>query len=140
MDSLKKAKQEFDTAVKAAELASKAAFEAEPLKGVGSDAWQELWMAAKKFSETKAYPGEEFPNTGPNSKCVLCLQDLDEEAKDRLNRFKAFIQGETAKKERESYETYQKQIDLIEDLDIWKDNDDTLLRELKEEVLSQYIR
>ncbi len=133
VDSLKKAKQEFDTAVKAAELASKAAFEAEPLKGVGSDAWQELWMAAKKFSETKAYPGEEFPNTGPNSKCVLCLQDLDEEAKDRLNRFKAFIQGETAKKERESYETYQKQIDLIEDLDIWKDNDDTLLRELKED-------
>ena len=133
IDALKNAKQELDTAIKVAELASKTAFEAEPLKGVGSDAWNELWMAAKKFSETEAYPGEEFPNIGPNSKCVLCLQDLGEKAKDRLNRFKAFIQGEAAKKEREAHEAYEKQTGLIEDVEVWRDNDETLLRELKED-------
>jgi len=100
LDAVRKAKQDFDTAVKAAELVSKSAFEAEPLKGVGTDAWRELWIAAKSFSETEAYPGEEFPNTGPNSKCVLCFQDLDEKAKNRLSRFKTFVQGEISKKER----------------------------------------
>lgn len=133
LDALRRAKQDFDTAVKAAELVSKSAFEAEPLKGVGSDAWRELWIAAKTFSETEAYPGEGFPNTGPNSKCVLCFQDLDEKAKDRLSRFKAFVQGEISKKERETHEIYTKQAGLIEDLEIWKDNDETLFKELKED-------
>lgn len=133
IETLKKAKEEFDTAGEAARLASKTAFKAEPLKGVGSDAWRELWIAAKRFSKTEAYPGEEYPYTGPNSKCVLCLQDLDQKAKDRLNRFKAFVQGETAKKETEAKEVYAGQANLIEAVKIWKDNDETLLKELKED-------
>lgn len=131
--SLKDAKSTFETAAAASRLASKTAFETEPLKGVGSDAWRELWTAAKIYSEAEAYPGIEFPNTGPDSKCVLCFQDLGKDAKERLNKFKAFIQDETAKNERKAKQAFDTEKANLEKIQISKDNDETLLKELKED-------
>lgn len=61
------------------------------LDGVGGDTWKEMWQAAREYSQT-AYPGTPFPVTD-GARCVLCHQELDEEAKQRLRDFEAFVQG-----------------------------------------------
>src|ERR1039458_2217108 len=79
----------------AAKLASKAAFKDEPLNGVGSETWQELWNIARQFSEAEVYPNKPFPVTDSDAACVLCQQSLSPEAAKRFNRFEAFVKGET---------------------------------------------
>lgn len=77
-------KQAYDLAVANLEIA-------EPLEGVHTEAWKLLFNAAKEFSETNAYVGKDFPNVDDGSLCVLCMQPLEHEAKDRLSRFESYI-------------------------------------------------
>ena len=79
----------------AATAASAAQFADEPLPGTGSDTWRTLWVAAREYSVTEAYPSHAFPHVGDEAKCVLCQQDLQPDAKDRLNRFESFIRDRT---------------------------------------------
>lgn len=76
------------------ELAKK--FEAEPVSGVGSQLWKELWESARTFSEKDAYPDEGFPKT--DARCVLCQQELKAKAADRLTRFEEFVTDDTQTK------------------------------------------
>lgn len=62
------------------------------LQGVGSDTWKALWEAARNYSVTEAYKGENFPKTN-EAKCVLCHQDLDEDASKRMESFEGFIKS-----------------------------------------------
>lgn len=73
-------------------------FSEDMLTGTGSETWGTLWEAARQFSEELAYPGETFPATGDNSRCVLCQQDLDHATRQRLANFEAFVRS-TAEKE-----------------------------------------
>ena len=66
-------------------------FETEPLNGVGTASWKELWEAARRFSETEAYPGRSFPVVASDCRCVLCQQVLDEHGQERLERFDEFV-------------------------------------------------
>lgn len=65
------------------------------LPGTGSDAWKELFEAARRFC-TEAHPSKEFPNLGIGAQCPLCQQPLKEGA-DRLLRFEKFVQDEAEK-------------------------------------------
>lgn len=74
-------------------------FANDPLQGVGSETWRRLWIAARDYSVSDAYPGYNFPvvkisDAGAN--CVLCQQPLDEDASNRLNRFQAYVSGTLA--------------------------------------------
>jgi hypothetical protein len=60
------------------------------LPGTGGNIWRELWEAARAYSTIVAYDGREFPVTTDGAKCVLCQQDLDEDAVDRLAAFDSF--------------------------------------------------
>ena len=62
------------------------------LDGVGSKTWRALWEAARQYSITEAYKSEDFPKTD-GAKCVLCHQDLDEEAQKRLLNFEKFVKS-----------------------------------------------
>lgn len=72
----------------------------EPLPGVGSETWRKLWEAARAYSTTETYPKVDFPNTDEDSRCVLCQQELDQDAAKRLHRFEAFVQDRTQQEER----------------------------------------
>lgn len=91
----------FDLSAKteAARFASGALFKDEPLDGVGSESWRRLWDAARAYSTAEAYPDTAFPVTGGEARCVLCQQELDEEADSRLKRFDAFVQDRTQQEE-----------------------------------------
>lgn len=80
---------------KAAEVAANDAFGADPLPDVGSGVWRSLWEAARRYSETSAYPSEAFPVIDEGARCALCQTVLDAEASDRLSRFEAYVQADT---------------------------------------------
>jgi hypothetical protein len=87
-----------DATAQAAATASTALFRDEPLPQVGSEVWQTLWGSARAFSRQEAYPEHDFPVTNPGSVCVLCQQDLDPIAADRLNRFEAFVRDDSQRR------------------------------------------
>lgn len=68
-----------------------------PLNGVRSNMWKILYDAAEKYSKEVAYKKHEFPYTGPEARCVFCMQELSEEAKTRLSKFSSYMTDETEK-------------------------------------------
>lgn len=68
-----------------------------PLDGVGTETWKLLWAKAKDYSEKEVYKSELFPFIGKDSRCVLCQQKLNDNAKERFNTFEKFIEGELEK-------------------------------------------
>ncbi len=79
---------------KATESAAKAfaagQFDSTYLSGTGSDLWRSLWDAACEYSKTEAYTDDVFPVVAEGANCVLCQQELDGDAVNRLSRFDAF--------------------------------------------------
>ncbi|MCK4353636.1 MAG: AAA family ATPase [Dehalococcoidia bacterium] len=96
-NNLKLLQTKFREATEAARLASEKAFKNQPLKGVGSGPWREMFEAARRYSELLAYPDHSFPYTAEESRCVLCQQPLGEEAKRRMQSFEEFIKQDTAR-------------------------------------------
>ena len=74
------------------------ALDPEPLEGAGTQVWKELWTAARRFSESHAYPDYVFPATHTDSRCVLCHQSLSAESGRRLRRFDEFVKNDTQQK------------------------------------------
>lgn len=87
--------QDVITKKTAARVAAEQAFGEQPLSGVGEEVWQELWEAARNYSQQKAYPDQEFPFTEEDARCVLCQQPLTPDAQGRLTAFETFIKAET---------------------------------------------
>jgi len=63
------------------------------LEGVGSDTWRRMWRAAREFALEEAYPSHPFPFLDDGAHCVLCQQELDQPARNRLAAFEAAISG-----------------------------------------------
>ncbi len=105
--SLGKLHEAHVTAHAAAALVSADMFSDEPLPDVGSDVWQSLWKAARSYSNERAYPDKEFPVTGDGIRCILCHQELNPEASERLNRFESFVLDESKKREDDARKAYK---------------------------------
>lgn len=59
------------------------------LDGVGQPTWRAMWDAARLYSQT-AYPDKNFPVTD-NARCLLCEQELQPGAQQRLKDFETFV-------------------------------------------------
>lgn len=93
-------KVEWDAKAEAAKLASDALFTASPLPDIGKAAWSALWEAARRYSDSAAYPDRVFPDpTGVDELCVLCQQPLTQEAVTRRTTFETFVKGVTKAEE-----------------------------------------
>lgn len=79
---------------KIAKEAAEAIVNVTSFNGFGNETWKAMWQAARKYSEEDAYPKSGYPFVAPGSKCVLCEQDLDESAKQRLLKFENYVSGE----------------------------------------------
>lgn len=118
MDALIALSEDAKAKAEAAEIAAQRAFSDQPLDGVGSSAWTQLWQAARKFAETDAYKGMPFPNVGADARCVLCQQTLDESAGARLQRFEDFVQDRTRLLAAEAQKLFSDQFNSIRHLTI----------------------
>jgi len=74
-----------------AESVKRRTFPDDLLSGTGSSLWRRLWEAARDFSTGSAYPNQNFPVTGDDARCVLCLQPLSSDASKRLDRFEEAV-------------------------------------------------
>ncbi|MGE7888987.1 AAA family ATPase [Bacillus cereus] len=72
------------------EVLTREAFVEQPLDGVGSNPWKNLWHTAKQYHKM-IYPEQSFPYVDNEARCLLCQQELKEEAKIRLTRFEEFV-------------------------------------------------
>lgn len=90
------------TAVNAANLAA-AGFKEKVglLPGTWSDAWKELFEAARTFA-LQSVPVQSFPALTVGDPCPLCQQPADVPAIERFATFDRFIQGESEKRAREA--------------------------------------
>ncbi|MFC1817465.1 hypothetical protein ACFL0B_00025 [Thermodesulfobacteriota bacterium] len=86
----------------AAEVAAQKIFSENPLEGIGTQEWKELWEKARQYSEQKAYRDIPFPNIEEEARCVLCQQSLSDDAKERFQSFESFVKGELEKEATES--------------------------------------
>ena len=91
------------------------------LNETGSDSWVEMWEAARIFSESSAYPDKQFPVTDDDAQCVLCQQDIQEEASDRLKQFELFVISVVEKEFRDARETYARHYKELDSLNVKND-------------------
>lgn len=69
------------------------------LSGFGTSHWRVLWNAAKDFAIKESLTNEAiFPSNESLEKCVLCQQDLDDNAKQRLISFNEFVLNDISTK------------------------------------------
>lgn len=108
--------QGVTTRKEAAKTAAEEAFSGQPLSGVGEEVWQELWEAARKYSQQKAYLDQEFPFTGEDARCVLCQQPLDPDAQERLITFENFIRAETQQAAEQAQEQLSQVLSPVRDV------------------------
>ncbi len=101
---------------KAADTAAEKVFSGSHLLSIGSEIWKELWESARKYSLQEAYVGSEYPNIAEDSRCVLCHQKLDPEAKDRLSSFENFVKGEMQSAALAAAKEYDEAIKTIDDI------------------------
>jgi energy-coupling factor transporter ATP-binding protein EcfA2 len=87
----------------------------DPLEGVGSDTWKAMWLAAREFATKEVHPTiKEFPGDKSSQTCVLCQQELNSDAKKRLERFDAFIKDKTSTEFSTAKQVLNEIIQLIE--------------------------
>lgn len=117
LTAIQKGRDRLKGLKEAAELLARS-FESEALLGVGATAWKALWESAKRYSEEHAYPGKAYPVIGVDSRCVLCQQSLDEEARERFSRFDKFVRDDTQVRLGEARRTLDGQTKVLTRLEI----------------------
>lgn len=98
---------------KAAEEDANKLFEEAPLTGVGSETWQFLWEAARRYSEEYVYKDLPFPYIEQDAHCVLCQRELDAESRQRFTSFENYVKGELQRHADEAEQRLQKAIDTF---------------------------
>jgi len=118
----------------AAEIASKTSFDNEPVQGVGTERWRALWKAARDFSVETAYHEHEFPFLGEGARCVLCQQEFDADAVDRMTRFDAFMRDQTEKEARKAEADVTELVAGIRSFETQPAGINTLFSDLRDEA------
>lgn len=116
-----------------AESLRQATFPADLLNGTGSARWAQLWEAARYFSEDSAYPGKTFPVTEEDARCVLCQQDLGDDASGRLKKFQDFVVSVTETESRAAREQYEKCYRALDQLKILTGAAEEAVKEIRVE-------
>lgn len=92
INELRANRSTFETVNQAYQIATTELQNINTLKGFGTTPWRTLWEAAKNFAlSSNLSDGQNFPSLVSLEKCVLCQQELDETAQQRMSTFSKFI-------------------------------------------------
>ena len=94
-EALSKIVDEARITSKAAKVFAAGQFDATYLPGTGSTLWRKLWDAAESYSVSLAYKDQLFPVIVDAARCVLCQQDLDAAAVNRLKAIGKFCMDQS---------------------------------------------
>lgn len=104
------------------------------LDGVGNSVWMSLWEAAREYSETIAYKGVSFPNIEDGAFCVLCNQELNDDAKCRMSQFEKFVQDSLVKKAKEAESKLEGALNELPDIQECKQCKENLVAAVATEI------
>ena len=108
-------------------------FSPDLLPGTGSESWNEMWEAGRRFSERNAYPDQPFPVTADGARCVLCQQALESGAATRLSQFEAFILSPAEKEFRAARDAHSRLHEALDKLTVSDSGTAETLKELRVE-------
>lgn len=91
---IRKTQQDAEKLERAAEVAGEGLFDDQPISGLGSETWRQMLKYAQEFATT-AFPSAPPPQLATGGKCVLCQQELEESAVERMTAFENYILGRT---------------------------------------------
>jgi energy-coupling factor transporter ATP-binding protein EcfA2 len=92
--NIKKLRDDFNVKKGAYELSKAMIKKHNKLAGVGSESWKLLWQAAEKYAMAEVHPHvSEYPSGLSANICMLCQQDLGDEAKKKQTDFDSFIKS-----------------------------------------------
>ncbi|NLE23893.1 MAG: AAA family ATPase [Clostridiaceae bacterium] len=134
VEELKKANEKLKIASRAWKLASDTAFNDSnkyPVSGVGSAAWRALWETARHYSESVAYPNDQYPLSKEGGRCVLCHQLLQQDARKRFKDFETFVKDDTASKFGEAAAEFDIAKSEYENFNVFDDIISAVLDEIK---------
>ena len=83
------------------------------LEGIGTKAWIAMWEAAREYSTKVAYPNKGFPVTGEGSRCVLCHQELKEDAPERLQDFEQYVHNKLEQDAKQSEQNLKEALEKL---------------------------
>jgi energy-coupling factor transporter ATP-binding protein EcfA2 len=82
----------FESVNQAYQIATTQLQNVNTLEGFGTNPWRTLWEAARNYAHSSNLSdGQNFPSLASLEKCVLCQQELDETAQQRLTTFNQFV-------------------------------------------------
>ena len=90
-----KKRQDAETASRAVEATARALFSDQPISDLGSETWRLMLTYAREFAVT-VFPDAPPPQLSSGGLCVLCQQDLDDNAAARMAAFDDYIAGRAA--------------------------------------------
>ena len=108
----------YQIAKEAAYIAANNLFNNEPIPEIGTKVWRELWETARTYSKEIVYPDSPFPFVGNGARCVLCQQELSEDAKLRLVRFEKFVKDDTKQKEEKALKEFEAELKVVKKINI----------------------
>ncbi len=120
VDAIKRAaerEKSLREAREAADLAAKQ-FEAQPLEEIGSQPWRLLWNAAREYA---AHLGQALPPDHDPAHCPLCMQELSENARERLQSFDSFVTDNVNARLAELERENKQAIDQLPDVGVIRD-------------------
>lgn len=130
IEALQRERDELE-ALNQAAIVHARTFATEPLPGVGTSVWKQLWDSARRFSEQYAYPDETFPATDPPSRCVLCQQTLEADGRSRLTRFDQFVKDDVQRRLRDAASKWEARVDDVTQLRTVPEVIESTLRDLE---------
>lgn len=131
LDDLKQTLNKFVTTRKALEDSSEKAFSNLPIDGIGNSSWKLLWESARKFYN-ESTDTQNFPKINNDSKCPLCLQELNENAKSRFTSFEEFIKNDIQKAFDEASNKFDLAIENLNSLKFSFEEQEPTILELNE--------
>ena len=96
--AIKKLSKKLKDAVRKREAAKATAgdlFKGQPISDIGSETWRQMLSYARDFA-LEAFPNGEPPQISTAGRCVLCQQELDDDASARLKAFDGYLEDRAA--------------------------------------------
>lgn len=92
LNELRTNRNTFESVNQAYQIATAELQNVNTLEGFGTSPWRTLWEAAKNYAHSSNLSdGQNFPSSVSLERCVLCQQELGEEAQQRLATFNQFV-------------------------------------------------
>lgn len=117
INEIREYRNTFESVNQAYQIATAELQNVNTLEGFGTNPWRTLWESARNYAHSSNLSnGQDFPSLVSLEKCVLCQQELDETAQQRLSTFNQFVLNDVSTQLNSINSTIQQKLNLYNSL------------------------